>query len=431
MYDALTGLPSRELLKDRLEQAVIAAQRDNASLALLVVDLDRFDELIAASDAETSEFVLQQVTSRLRTALRASDTVAHLDDGNFAVLLTRTDDVGATLVARKVFIALEKPYVAPSREIVIRASIGVALVPHHGRDASALLSAAADAMLSARRESRGYAVVGDRQDDTQPRHMAMSEELREAIEDGGLLLTYQPKVDARTGRTLSVEALLYWDHPLHGFMAPQQFLPLAEQTGLVKPLTLWVLNEALRQNRVWQEEGLDIAVAVNLTTRNLHDPQLVEAVEKALTASGVEPKRLEIEVTEATIMADPIRAARVIGELHDAGIAVVIDDFGSGYSSLAHLARLPVSELKVDRLFVTDVTVNREDAMITRSCIDLGHNLGLRVVAEGVETEECWDFLRNLGCDLVQGFFISGPMPPERLSRWLHERSTPASSPTP
>jgi diguanylate cyclase (GGDEF)-like protein len=418
MYDSLTGLPTRSLLLDRLQQAMMAARRDNASLALLLLNIDRLADLTEALGRDAADQLLLQVAGRLKDALRESDTVARFAEDVFSVLLPRADELGATLAARKVFVALEHPYTIEGNGVAVRANIGIALFPQHGRDATALTQQAGLALNTANREKSAFAVFGSGHEQHRPTHLVLTDELRTAIDYGELLLTYLPKVELKTGITVGVEALVYWDHPQHGFMPPQQFIPLAEQSGLIKPLSLWVLNEALRQCGAWLRAGLDLRVAVNLSARNLHDPQIADTVERALQSNEVPADRLELEIAEGAVMADPIRALKVIGRLHDLGVQVIIDDFGTAYSSLVHLAQLPIDQIKIDRSFVASMTINREDALIARTVIDLGHNFSLSVVAEGVETQDAWEALQQLGCDLAQGYFVGTPLPSQQVIEW-------------
>jgi len=419
LHDTLTALPNRVLLHDRLQQAIAAAQRDEASAALLVMDLDRFKEVNDTFGHQYGDLLLEQLGDRIRGALAETDTIARLGGDEFAVLLPRATADHARRVADRLLQVLDEPFAVGGLQLEIDASIGIALSPEHGTDADSLLRRADVAMYVAKRGGTGHAVYNVEQDQHSPARLAMVGELRRAIEHNGLSLFFQPKVDYRSGRVKAVEALVRWDHPRHGLLGPDQFIPLAEQTGLIRPLARWVLEAALREARRWFDSGQDISVAVNLSMRNLHDPQIAETIRELLDELGVPPIRLVIEITESSLMADAARAMDVLTRLRDMGIGISIDDFGTGYSSLAYLKRLPVDELKIDRSFVSHMAVDENDLAIVRSTIGLAHDLGLSVVAEGVEDGAAWSLLEQLGCDVAQGYFVSRPMPAVELNKWL------------
>ncbi len=302
----------------------------------------------------------------------------------------------------------------------IAASIGLALYPEHAQDAETLLRLADVAMYGAKRAGGGYQLY-DEHDEHTSNHATLAAELRQAIEQGELALDYQPKVRFATGTDARVEALVRWHHPRLGLLAPDRFVPLAEQTGLIRPLTRWVLDDALRQCCAWHAAGLRISVAVNLSVHNLQDPHFVALVRSLIRRSQVEPSWLRVEITESVLMADPVQASHTISGLQALGLRLSIDDFGTGYSSLSYLTRLPVDEVKIDKSFVAGMASNQNDAIIVRSTIDLAHNLGLKAVAEGVESQHVWDMLAGLGCDSAQGYYMGRPMPPPELEEWVRE----------
>ncbi|MBI4492016.1 MAG: EAL domain-containing protein, partial [Chloroflexi bacterium] len=347
LYDTLTDLPNRTLLHDRLHQALLAAERDGRPLALLVMDVDRFEEVNETLGQHAGDLVLQQVGQRLRAALRATDTVARVVGDEFAVLLPATDAQGAILAASKLQGVLEPPCVVDGHHIDVGASTGIALYLEHGQEAETLLRRADVALSVAKRTGSGYAIYAPEQDQHSPGRLELVGELRQAIEQGQLRLHYQPKVGLKRGRGVGVESLVRWQHPERGLVPPDQFIPLAEQTGLIKPLTEWVLGTALRQCQAWRQAGLPLSVAVNLSMRNLHDSQLPETIAELLAASGLPPAWLELELTESAIMADAARALESLRRLCRMGVRIAIDDFGTGYSSLSYLKRLPVGQLKV------------------------------------------------------------------------------------
>jgi diguanylate cyclase (GGDEF)-like protein/PAS domain S-box-containing protein len=411
VYDLLTALPNRNLFRDRLEQAIQVAQRQHRTLGLMIMDLDAFKAVNDAIGHHWGDVLLQQVGQRLREAVRSSDTVARLGGDEFGVLLPLADAGGAPLVARKLHQALVAPFEVRGQPLDVRGSIGIALCPEHGQDPDTLLRRAEVAMYVAKRSQSGHTLYAATQDPDSPARLPLASELRRAIEDDQLVLYYQPKVDYRSGSITSVEALVRWRHPEHGIVPPDQFIALAEQTGLIVPLTHWVLNAALRQCREWQGLGLAMRVSVNLSMRNLQDPDLLHTMTSLLDKWAVAPSALTVELTETAFMGDPDRALDVLTRLNRMGVRIAIDDFGTGYSSLGYLKRLTVHQIKIDKSFVMNMAAEKSDFTIVRSTINLGHNLGLRVIAEGVEDQTTWNLLSCLGCDAAQGYYVSRPLP--------------------
>jgi predicted signal transduction protein with EAL and GGDEF domain len=352
--------------------------------------------------------------------LRASDTVARLGGDEFAVVLpTAGDATLASRIARIIVQALEQPFSLGDQQVAVGASVGVAIYPEHGADPKTLLRHADVAMYVAKRGGGGYAVYSCEQDMNAPERLELIGQLRDAIHNDELILYYQPKLSLSTGRCIRVEALVRWRHSKRGLVAPDQFIPLAEQTGLIRPLTKWVLSAAVRQCRLWQDAGMTISVAVNLSMRNLHDPDLVEQIAALLQTYGVAAQLLKVEVTESAVMTDPTRALETLSRIRDMGVEVSIDDFGTGHSSLSYLKQLPVAEIKLDRSFVRDMQLNDNDFAIVRSTVELAHQLGLRVVAEGVEDRATWDLLVGMQCDAAQGYYMSPPLPASELATWM------------
>jgi EAL domain-containing protein (putative c-di-GMP-specific phosphodiesterase class I) len=324
-------------------------------------------------------------------------------------------------VAEKIASALSKPFMLKGLTLDVEASVGISLYPEHGSDVDTLLQRADVAMYMAKEAHAGYEVYQADRDQYTPKRLALLGELRRALENKELVLFYQPKADIRTGQVTGVEALVRWQHPEHGLTFPDEFIPLAEHTGLIRPLTLYVLNEALKQCYEWKQQGIELSVAVNLSVRNLLDMELANDIERLLETWSVDPSMLKLEITENTIMVDPPRALEVLTRLRDIGAGLSIDDFGTGYSSLSYLKRLPVDEIKIDRSFVMNMPSSENDQQIVRSTVDLGRNLGLKVVAEGVETKDIWRDLATLGCDVAQGYYLTRPIPPEELVAWLEK----------
>jgi diguanylate cyclase (GGDEF)-like protein/PAS domain S-box-containing protein len=420
-YDSLTDLPNRALLHEHIAAALVAAPDASRPLALLLIDLDRFKEINDAFGHERGDALLRQAADRLRGVVRAGDTVARLSGDEFAVLLPGADATGAARVADAIRAALDAPLPVDEHLLRVGASVGIVLAPAHGRDGATLLRRADMAMDAAKRGRLGQALYEPAQDQHSPERLALSGALRDAIEQGALVLHYQPQVDLASGHVCGVEALVRWPHPERGLIPPDAFIPLAEQTGLIAPLTEWVLAEAIRQAREWQRAGLLLGVSVNLSMWNLHDPALPDRVAALLHAHGLAPAWLRLELTESALMADTDRTMDVLARLAALGVHLAVDDFGSGYSSLSYLKRLPVDELKIDKGFVREMATDETDRAIVASTVGMGHALGLRVVAEGIEDRATWELLAGMGCDMAQGYYVARPLPPDALVRWLRE----------
>ena len=429
LHDALTGLPNRTLLRDRIQQAVLTARREGGRVAVLMMDLDRFKEVNDSLGHHAGDVLLKELGSRLQGVLRESDTVARLGGDEFGILLKgqwKTTDVIPVL--EKIRDALEQPIMLQDLPLAIEASVGISFYPDDGEDVDTLLRHADVAMYTAKDRNATYSFYDPASDQYDPTRLTIVGELRRAIDQRELVLYYQPKAMLADGEVSSVEALIRWNHPTRGLVMPDDFIPLAQQTGLIKPLTLYVVEEGLRQCKAWQEEGLTLSVAVNLSMRNLLDLEFPDQVETLIEKWGVDARLLEFEITESTMLADPVRTKHVLDKLSAMGIRLAIDDFGTGYSSLAYLKRLPVDEIKIDRSFVMHMSEDEDNATIVRSTIDLGQNLGLQVVAEGVETAEIWEKLNSLGCNIAQGYYLSRPVPADDLRDWLRERSSSAAA---
>jgi diguanylate cyclase (GGDEF)-like protein len=425
LYDELTGLPNRTLFRDRIEQAILTARRAGTSVAVMLIDLDRFKEINNALGHDTGDLLLQELGARLGAELRASETFARLGGDEFGILLQTAAAADATLLGTRIQIALETPFALRGLPLEVAASIGVAVYPDHGEDVDTLLQHADVAMYVAKESHAGTAVYDAEQDTNDADRLALAGELRRAIENEELVVHFQPKAELESGRILGTEALVRWQHPERGFIPPNEFIPIAERTGLIKPLSRYVLAAAIDQCAAWQAAGFDLHVAVNLTIPDLLELELPDRIAALLEEKSVRPEQLELEITESTILADPFRVRVVLNRLNEMGLRLAIDDFGTGYSSLAYLRNLPVHAIKIDRSFVMGMSEDASDATIVRSTIDLAHNLGLEVVAEGVESQEVWDALRAQGCSLAQGYFISKPALPADLAALLEERAMP------
>jgi diguanylate cyclase (GGDEF)-like protein len=421
LHDGLTGLANRALFNERVRQAIGALGPD-AELAVLLVDLDRFKEVNDTLGHHTGDLVLRELGARLQRALPDSYTIARLGGDEFAVLVPAAPNHEAVLgVVGMVRSQLERPLTTEELELRVAGSIGIALCPEHGTDPGLLLQRADVAMYAAKAAHRGIEVYAAERDQYSPRRLALITALRSAIEGQALTVVYQPKGELAGGRVVGMEALLRWHDPDHGPVPPDEFIPIAESTGLVTPLSRYVLEVATDQARAWIDQGLPLGMAVNLSVRNLLEPGLVDRVERLLAAAGVPPGLLTLEITEGAVMTDPATAIAVLHRLSAAGVRLSIDDFGTGYSSLAYLKRLPVDEVKLDKAFVLGMTSDRNDAAIVRSTIELTRNLGLQMVAEGVEDAETWRALAAMGCEFAQGYYLARPMPADQATAWLRQ----------
>ena len=418
--DPVTDLPNRIRFHQQVQQAVATSVREGRTMALLLMDLERFKEVNDTLGHQHGDQLLRQVGQRLRDALFSPDTVARLGGDEFGILLPRLAAAGdIAIVCKKILAVLEKPIVVADIPVAVETSIGVALAPGHADNADNLMQQADMAMYRAKKSGGGYVVYAPEYNSYNPQRLALMAELRDAIEHNQLLLHFQPMVAIKSRRILGTEALVRWLHPRHGLLAPDKFIGAAEHTGLIAPLSRWVLVDALSHCQGARRQGIHLRVSVNLSARSLHDPRLPEMVEDALKLAGAGPAQLTLEITESAIMLDPKRAEEILTRLSRMGIRLSIDDFGTGYTSLASIGRLPINEIKIDKSFVTGMLTNKKDAMIVNSIIELGHNLGHTVVAEGVETQETFDALAALDCDEAQGYFISRPQPCEVLKKWI------------
>jgi diguanylate cyclase (GGDEF)-like protein/PAS domain S-box-containing protein len=423
LHDALTGLANRTLFRDRIDQAVKARRRCDTPAAVMVMDLDGFKEINDSLGHAAGDDLLVELARRLQSAVRSSDTVARLGGDEFGVLLPDASGPEEVVLAvKRMQAAVEDPIVLQGLSLSLEASIGIALYPDDGTDVETLLRRADGAMYQAKEEQSGSAFYDSSRIRQNTARLTLMGELRRALDNRELVLYYQPKSTFADSDVHAVEALLRWEHPVRGLVPPDEFIPVAQQTALINPLTLYVIDSALRQCRAWQDEGLRLAIAVNLSARNLLDAELPAQVASLLERWNVQPELLEFEITESAMLADPVRTKLILERLSAMGIRLSIDDFGTGYSSLAYLKRLPVDEVKIDRSFVMNMERDEDDATIVRCTIDLARNLGFDVVAEGVESRPVWDRLKTLGCTAAQGYYLSRPVPASELRTWLLKR---------
>ena len=423
-HDALTGLPNRSLLRDRARTAVARSRRQNTLVAVMMIDVDRFKEVNDVLGHAIGDSLLRQVAERLCEGVRAEDTCARVGGDEFVVVSGDHEDAAAVVdLGHRLIESLSRPFELEGTSVDIEASIGVAWSPDHGDDVDALLRQADVAMCAAKERREGIVVYRSADDQVTASHLATLGDLRRALESAEQLSAlFQPIVSVATERLVAVEALVRWQHPSRGQVSPAEFIPLAEGTAVIHQLTDHVLDLALGSLDKWNAQGLDIHLAVNLSTRTLLDVSLIQRLESLLERHGVPPDRLRLEITEGTLLADPTRSIATMHRLKDLGLRLSIDDFGTGYASMSYLKSLPVDELKIDRLFVSDMLRSTRDGAMVNSVIDLAHGLGLHVVAEGVEDQDTLDALCFVGCDLAQGYLVGRPMTADALFEWAAAR---------
>jgi diguanylate cyclase (GGDEF)-like protein len=421
--DEVTGLANRALWYDRLSSALAVARRNpGAAVAVMVLDINQFKMYNDSLGHQAGDELLCQIAKRLQKVLRDTDTLARLGSDEFGIVLPFLQDAERAVerVAREVINALGAPFSHQQRELCLSSAIGIAVYPQHGEDANTLASHADSAMYRAKWNSAPYLFYeSDLGPSSATEHLQFSGQLHGALERQEFELHYQPRIDLASGEICGVEALLRWHHPQQGLVLPKRFIPVAEQLGMIGPITDWVLDTALMQSKRWSEGGKPMPISVNVSARSFQSPGLVNRIRQALKKAGLDGSSLEIEITEGTLMADLEEGARTLESLSKLGVSIAIDDFGTGYSSLSYLKRLPIDTLKIDQSFLEDMASNPRDMAVVRSIIELGHNLDCKVVAEGVEDENIRQKLQELGCDLVQGFHISKPLPYDGFREWL------------
>jgi diguanylate cyclase (GGDEF)-like protein len=417
-FDAITGLPNRARLRALLEEATATAMHDGRPLALLRIDMERFRDINETIGDHEVDMLLRDIATRLEQAVGKAGKVAKTGESEFAVLLTSGGAEQAIQLAQKILIVLSEPIELSGLLLDARSSIGISLIPGHGTEADALMRRASIALDHARRSGAGYALFTGGLDLECAQRVSLMGDLRRAIERNELQLYCQPQLEMSSGRVCGAEALVRWQHPRLGMVNPGQFIKLAESTGLITPLTYWVLDTALRQSYAWHQQGLEQALSVNLSVCDLREPKLLEHISGSFATWGAQPDWIEFELTESALMEDPAGALETLTRLKRLDVKLTIDDFGTGYSSLSYLQRLPVDTIKIDQSFVVDMATNKDSATIVRSTIELAHNLDLTVVAEGVEDQGTFDRLAALGCDMAQGYCISKPIPADQFREW-------------
>lgn len=421
LHDTLTGLPNRALFEDRLSQALMTARGEQAMLATVLLSIDRFRKIEHTLGHEQGSRLLQGVAERLKRCDMGGPTIAKMDRDEFGIVLPINGREDAIKAAERINALMASPFLINGREIFITLSMGFSLFPHNGSDVKTLIESAGVALSCAEQQGEnGYEFYKPEMNVEANRRLALENDLRRALERDEFEVYYQPKVDVKNGRIAGIEALVRWMHPIHGLVSPSEFVPLAEDTGLIVPIGEWVLRTACLQTKWWRDQGFaDLSVSVNLSPRQFQQPSLVQSISEVIGATGFDPNFLELEITETSIMVDPDSAVGTLRQIKEMGIRIAIDDFGTGYSSLGYLRRLPVDILKIDRSFINRITADPDDLTLVMAIISLAHILGLTVVAEGIETAEQLKLLALLRCDSWQGYLFSKPVPNDVFTELL------------
>ena len=423
LHDSLTNLPNRRLLMEHIDQIISQAQTEQKSLAILLLDLNRFKEVNDTLGHHCGDQLLVALAPRLLSAISATDVVARLGGDEFCFVLEQVTVDQACNICKRLLEVVDQPFVIEGHGVSIGGSVGIAMYPLHGEEAQVLIQHADVAMYEAKRQGQGYAVYVAEQDQYSLNRLRVVASLRDPALFDQLAIYYQPKISLKEGRVCGLEALLRWQHPTLGEIAPENFIPVAERAGMMRKITLWVLENVITQMEAWQKSGLLLQVAVNLSMRNLGDENLPRDINKILEAHSIAPFLITLEVTESGMMVNPKLAQEILIKLNALGLPSSIDDFGSGFSSLAYLKSLPATEIKIDKSFVLNMTHDESDAVIVHSTIVMAHNMGYRVVAEGVENAEILELLQVLGCDVAQGFYFSQAMPAEQIIAWVQRHN--------
>ncbi len=417
-HDALTGLPNRSLFYDRVEQAILSANHQNKALSLLLLEVENYKEIYDTLGRNSSDLLIKQVSSRLQGAVKHFENVARLEGNTFSLLVHNEYEV-IEHVAQSIQLSMQTPFVVEKSQAAVHTSIGIVYFPMHGDDVDTLVQRAGVALYMARNSKEGYAIYDPSFDKHSPHRLTLMSELRHAIRKNELTLYYQAKISIKSNTIYGVEALVRWNHPIHGFIAPDEFIPMAERTRTIQEVTAWVTRQAFTDCAQWHKDGLNLKVSINLSAKDLHDPELPDLIAGLQAATRIQPEWIMLEITESSIMTDPEQALETIQRLHGMGYQLSIDDFGTGYSSLAYLKQMPLAELKIDRSFVKDLLTTESDAVIVNATINLAHNLGLNVVAEGVEDSEIMLKLKDYNCDIAQGYYLNKPQSVDDFNAWL------------
>jgi len=419
LHDGLTGLANRNLLFERLEQAKLTSNRNKSSFALLIMDLDNFKEINDALGHHFGDMILKKIGLAIQLSLRKSDSIARIGGDEFAVLLLDTNQEEAITCAKNILKNLRTSFNVKDIRIENSASIGIAFYPQDGSDSEVLLQRADIAMYQAKKTRSHYVIYDPNKDSNNIRQLTLINDLKEAIKNNHLDTYYQPMVDQKTGQTVAVEVLSRWNHQEFGIISPEEFIPIAERTGIIRKLTLSVAKQAMHDCKKWHDMGYDIMIALNISTHCLQDQSFPKKLNQILQATGISPYSIELEITETALMQDFDSARHMLQQFNQAGFNISIDDFGTGFSSLAYLKELPVNTLKIDKSFIFDMDSNEDDMAIVQTIIELAHNFNCKVIAEGVENKRTLEQLKKLGNNIAQGYFFSRPLPFKEINQWL------------
>lgn len=421
-HDSLTGLPNRALFYARVEQAIFWANAKNQLIFILLLEIENFKDIYDTLGRSSGDLVLKQISSRLKDVSQERDAIAKIDTNVFAIILTNIVNIAiAERLAQAIQQAMEPPFIISQLKFSVHANIGIVNFPDHGDNVDTLVQKADVALQMAQKSSKSYCIYEPSFDKYGPKRLTLISELRNAINRDQLELFYQAKVSIQTGKLLGAEALVRWNHLTHGAVSANEFIPMAEHTRTIKHVTLWVLQRAFRHCVDWHRQGFDITVSVNLSSKDLHDPEFPDLIAGVAASALIKPEWIMLEVTEESIMKDPESALEIINRLHGMGYQFLIDDFGTGYSSLPYLCKMPLTELKVDKSFVIAFINNETDATIVKAAINLGHSLGLQVTAGGVESKEIMARLKDYGCDMAQGYFLNKPLSVINFTQWMND----------
>jgi len=417
-HDALTGLPNRSLFYDQVEQAISSTNHQKKSLSLLLFEIENYNEIYDTLGRNSSDLLIKQISNRIQSEVKHHENIARIEGNTFSLLVNDDDEI-IERVANSIQVSMQTTFDIQNSQVAVRTSIGIVHYPIHGEDVDTLVQRAGVALYLARDKKEGYAVYDPSFDQHSPHKLALMSELRHAIQKNELTLYYQAKVSIQTNAIYGVEALVRWNHPIHGLISSNDFIPMAERTRTIQELTAWVTKQAFTDCAKWHQEGKNIIVSINLSAKDLHNPELPGLIAGIQAETRIKPEWIILEITENSIMTDPEQALETIQQLHDMGYQFSIDEFGTGYSSLASLKKMPLAELKIDRTFVQDILNTESDAVIVNAIINLAHNLGLNVVAEGVEDSETMAKLKNSGCDIAQGYYLNRPQSVKHFNSWL------------
>lgn len=419
LYNHITKLPGRELLNEQITYLQKTADREKLSFSIFIIDINRFNEINDTLGYEYGDIILQTIAGRLKKVLRKSDIISHIGNDEFVVVMSKLDYEAIPVTISKIMKVFSRSIKLVNVTIELEVSCGIARYPEHGKNHSTLLKNADIALRHAKKENRSYSIYHSKNDPFNIKYLELYHTLNEAIKENQLVLFFQPKVNAKTGEVRNVEALLRWRRADNSFMSPAEFIPLAEKTGLIKPLTYWVIDSAFQQSINWSRLGIDIRIAVNISSRNLHNEDFIPHICNLLEKYKIAPSNIVFEITESAAMIDPEYSLRTLNRITELGIGISLDDYGTGYSSLSYIRKMPIEELKIDQSFIRNLDTDEDNAVIVYSTIQMAHNLGLTVIAEGVETDEILEILKIIGCDLIQGFYFSRPLPSREFMDWL------------